>query len=61
MRYYTTEQFREKVETAGAEFVSIDLDEGKQMTPAAGAKVATDLKFAANLIVDTTLAIDQWI
>ena len=61
VRYYTTEQFREKVETAGAEFVSIDLDEGKQMAPAAGAKAATDLKFAANLIVDTTLAIDQWI
>ena len=62
VRYYTTEAFRAKVEAAGAVFVSFDAEAARPgMTAADGARLGSDLAFSTRLIVDLTLAADDWL
>ena len=62
VRYYTTEAFRAKVETAGAVFVPFDAEAARPgMTSADGARLGSDLTFSTRLIVDLTLAADDWL
>ena len=62
VRYYSFDLMREKIEAAGAEFVSCepymaepDLDKDQQE------QVGNDIALAARLLVDTTLALDEMI
>jgi len=58
--YYSYEQFRGPIEAAGAVFVPCDpYDAQQHLTPADGARIATDLALAARVLVDTTLALDE--
>lgn len=61
VRYYTTEPFRAAVEEAGAVFVPFDAEKARPMSDADGARVSTDLAFSTELIVDLTLAADEWL
>ena len=62
VRYYTTEAFRAKVEAAGAVFVPFDTEAARPgMTAADGARLGSDLAFSTKLIVDLTLAADDWL
>ena len=62
VRYYTTEAFRAKVEAAGAVFVPFDAEAARPgMTAADGARLGSDLAFSTRLIVDLTLAADDWL
>ena len=62
VRYYTTEAFRAKVEAAGAVFVPFDAEAARPgMTAADGARLGSDLAFSTKLIVDLTLAADDWL
>ena len=62
VRYYTTEAFRAKVEAAGAAFVPFDAEAARPgMTAADGARLGSDLAFSTKLIVDLTLAADDWL
>lgn len=62
VRYYTTEAFRAKVETAGAVFVPFDAEAARPgMTAADGARLGSDLALSTKLIVDLTLAADDWL
>lgn len=62
VRYYTTEAFRAKVEAAGAVFVPFDAEAARPgMTAADGARLGSDLTFSTKLIVDLTLAADDWL
>ena len=58
--YYSYEAFREKVEAAGAAFISCDsYDAEQKLTPKDGARLAKDLAFSTKVLVDTTLALDE--
>ena len=60
VRYYSFESFREKIESAGAEFVPVDAYCAEMhLSPADGKRIATDTAFATKILADTTLAIDQ--
>ena len=56
--YYSYNVLREKIEEAGARFVSCDdFDAERKIDPKAAAKVGKDLAFSTKLLVDTTLAL----
>ena len=58
--YYSYDDFREKLEDAGAEFISCNgFDAQMHLTREEGAKVGSDLVFSARVLVDTTLALDE--
>lgn len=60
VRYYSFEPFREKITAAGAEFVSVDeYCAEMKLSPADGARIAKDTAFATQVLVDTTLALDD--
>lgn len=63
--YFSFENFREKIEQAGAHFISCDdchFEMEDQMgEPGSAARVGKDLAFATELIVTTTLALDDMI
>lgn len=60
VRYYSFEPFREKIESAGAEFIPVDdYCAEMQLSPADGKRIATDTAFATQVLVDTTLALDD--
>ncbi len=60
VRYYSFEQFREKIEATGAEFIPVDAYCAEmQLSPADGKRIATDTAFATQVLVDTTLALDD--
>lgn len=61
VRYYTTAPFRTAVEDAGAVFAPFDAETAQPMTAEDGARVSTDLAFSTALIVDLTLAADEWL
>ena len=62
VRYYTTEAFRAKVEAASAVFVPFDAEAARPgMTAADDARLGSDLAFSTKLIVDLTLAADDWL
>lgn len=58
--YYSYEPFREKIEEAGAEFIPCDpYDREQNLDQKDAARVGKDLAFSIQLLVDTTLALDQ--
>ena len=58
--YYSYELLRGAIEAAGAHFVACDaFDAERRLSPADGARVAKDMTFAARILVDTTLALDE--
>lgn len=58
--YYSFAEFREKIQQAGAEFVSCEgFDAGSRLTAAEGKKVGADLALSTRVLVDTTLALGE--
>ena len=57
--YYSYNIMREKIEAAGARFVSCDdYDMEQRLTPKDATRIGKDLAFSTKIIVDTTLALD---
>lgn len=60
--YYSYEPLREKIEAAGATFVSCDdYDIEHKLTPKDAAKIGTNLAFSTQILVETTLALDDMV
>ena len=60
VRYYSYNALQDKIEAAGAEFVSCDdYDCQQRLTPQDGARLGKDLAFSTRILVDTTLALDE--
>lgn len=59
--YFSFEQFREKIENAGAEFVSCDAYDFEMEDKDAGDRVGKDMAFATELLVKSTLALDDMV
>lgn len=58
--YYSYNIMREKIESAGATFVSCDdYDMEQKLTPKDSVRVGKDLTFSTKILVDTTLALDD--
>lgn len=58
--YYSYETFREKIEAAGAQFVPCDpYDREQKLTTKEIVKLGKDLAFSTEVLVDTTLALDD--
>lgn len=58
--YYSYEMLREKIEAAGAEFVSCDdYDMEQKLDPRDAGRLGGDLSFSTKILVDTTLALDE--
>ena len=58
--YYSYNTMREKIESAGATFVSCDdYDMEQKLTPKDSVRVGKDLAFSTKILVDTTLALDD--
>ena len=58
--YYSYHIMREKIEAAGAVFMSCDdYDMEQKLTPKDAVRVGKDLAFSTHLLVDTTLALDD--
>lgn len=58
--YYSYNVMREKIESAGATFVSCDdYDMEQKLTPKDAVRVGKDLAFSTKILVDTTLALDD--
>lgn len=58
--YYSYDDFREKIEDAGAEFVSCNgYDAQLRLTKEEGAKIGSDLALSTRVLVDTTLSLDE--
>ena len=57
--YYSYDEFREKIEDAGAEFVSCNGNDTQlHLTKEEGAKIGADLALSTRVLVDTTLSLD---
>lgn len=57
--YYSYDDFREKIEGAGAEFVSCNgYDAQLGLTWEEGAKIGADMALSTRVLVDTTLSLD---
>lgn len=60
VHYYSYNMLREKIEAAGAVFVSCDdCDMELRLSPRDGARIGRDLYFSTKVLVDTTLALDD--
>lgn len=58
--YYSYNMMREKIEAAGAVFVSCDdCDMEQKLSPKDAIRVGKDLAFSTKILVDTTLALDD--
>jgi len=58
--YYSYNMLREKIESAGAVFVSCDdYDMEQKLVPKDAARIGKDLAFSTRILVDTTLALDD--
>jgi len=58
--YYSYNVMREKIEAAGANFISCDdYDMEQKLTPKDAARIGKDLAFSTKILVDTTLALDD--
>lgn len=58
--YYSYTPFREVIEAAGAKFVSCDdYDMEQKLSPKDAVRVGKDLAFSTQILVDTTLALDD--
>ena len=59
VRYYSYECMREKIESTGAKYISCDeYDFEQKLTPADGKRIAEDMSFAIEILVNSTLAMD---
>lgn len=62
VRYYSYEPFREKIEEAGAEFISCDAyDAELHLTPKDSERIGKDVAFSTHILVETTLTLDQMV
>lgn len=60
--YYSYNLFREKIEGAGAKFVSCDdFDMEQRLSPKDAVRVGKDMAFSTQILVDTTLALDDMV
>ena len=60
VRYYSYECMRKKIESTGAEYISCDdYDFEQKLTPADGKRIAEDMSFAIEILVNSTLAMDE--
>lgn len=60
VRYYSYDMMKEKIETTGVAFISCDqYDCQQQLSPKDGKRVATDIDFAVEVLVNSTLAMDE--
>lgn len=58
--YYSYNVMREKIESAGAKYISCDdYDMEQKLTPKDAARIGKDLAFSTKILVDTTLALDD--
>lgn len=58
--YYSYNIMREKIESAGATFISCDdYDMEQKLTPKDAVRIGKDLAFSTKILVDTTLALDD--
>lgn len=58
--YYSYNMLREKIESAGATFVSCDdYDTEQKLSAKDSARVGKDMAFSTKILVDTTLALDD--
>ena len=58
--YYSYNIMREKIESAGATFISCDgYDTEQKLSAKDSARVGKDLAFSTKILVDTTLALDE--
>ena len=58
--YYSYNILREKIEAAGANFVSCDdYDMEQKLTPQDATRIGSDMAFSTQILVDTTLALDD--
>ena len=57
--YFSFEQFREKIEAAGAHFIPCDGYDFEMEDKENGARVGKDKAFATELLVSATLALDE--
>ena len=58
--YYSYNMMREKIESAGATFISCDdYDTEQKLKPKDAVRVGKDLAFSTKILVDTTLALDD--
>ena len=58
--YYSYNMMRDKIESTGAVFVSCDkYDQEQQLDAKDGARIGKDLAFSTQILVDTTLALDD--
>lgn len=60
--YYSYNMLREKIESAGAAFVSCDdYDMEQRLSPKDSARIGKDLAFSTKILVDTTLSLDEMV
>ena len=60
--YYSYNMLREKIESAGATFVSCDdYDMEQSLSPKDSARIGKDLAFSTKILVDTTLSLDEMV
>lgn len=60
--YYSYTPFREKIESLGAKFIACDdYDTEQKLEPKDAVRVGKDLAFSTQILVDTTLALDDMI
>lgn len=60
VRYYSYESMKEKIISTGAEYVSCDAYDFEQnISPADGKRIAEDMSFAIEVLVNSTLALDE--
>ena len=58
--YYSYNMMREKIESTGATFISCDeYDQEQRLDAKDGARIGKDLAFSTQILVDTTLALDD--
>ena len=58
--YYSYNLMKDKIESAGARFISCDdYDMEQKLSPKDGARIGKDLAFSTQIIVETTLALDD--
>ncbi len=60
--YYSYTPFKEKIENLGAKFIACDdYDMEQKLTPEDATRIGKDLAFSTEIIVDTTLALDDMV
>lgn len=60
--YYSYNQFREKIEGLGAKFIACDdYDIEQKLTPEDATRIGKDMAFSTQILVDTTLALDDMV